>query len=546
MGSTQIEEIILKVSIDDSRAHTQMKRLGNETAKTSKKTAGLTSNFKKIGGVIAALGLTKLAQGAFQVSLQYDKINQSLKTVTGSQMRANAEFKFLNTLADDLGVSVPSIAEGYTKLFASMKGAGIATSVTRELTTGMAELSTAMSLTASDTGGINRALSQIAAKGKVSSEELQQLAERGVDAFGLASRAIGVSTKELSKMLEQGKIISSDFLPKFGAQLRKEFGGAAKDAATSAQANINRLSNEWNRALSEMGTATHKFIPVLTSLVKGFNNTTEAVQETASGFNLWIDELLGIEDGSGRANRAAIELGRTRKLQAEEMKKNAKIIADEKAELDKLNATMKKLSSLNQLGAGFINASSLEEMRDNLKLTKSEFEALRPAILDALSKNVDMSTLSEQVKRFVVAFKEELNTIQKSPAEALKGPLDGLINSGLKLKNALNMKKELGLSQKEFEKIGVNALDQASSSKLSTEQLKKQVNLLREMGVLTEDDKKREVTLPELKGTAFEAGSSAATEFLKQSELDVTRNDMLNKIVRNTEKSSKSNIIVKR
>jgi tape measure domain-containing protein len=547
MGTKQIEEIILKVSIDDSRATSNISRYDSVAKKATITNNSLSQSFGSLKGIIAALGLAKLGKEAFDIAVQYDKIHQSLKTVTGSQSAANAEFEFLNKLADDLGVTLPSIAEGYTKLFASLQGAGIARNIARELTQGVAELSTAMGLAESDTSGITRALAQMASKGKISSEELQQLAERGVDSFGIASRAIGVTTKELSKMLEQGEVISSEFLPKFGDQLRKEFGGAAKEASESAQANINRLKNEWARALDDMGGAITKFVPVLTSLLRGFNEVVEAVDETARGFNIWIGELFGIAEATDISIEKDLALARAKRKAAAEAKRNAQEVAKEKAEIEKLNKAYEALSAIGQIGRDFILAEDLEKIRDDLKLTTLEFEKLSPAILDALSKGADTKTIKETLKSTISAFKQELNKVvdPKEQKESFKGAFDGLINSALELKNALNMKDVLGLNEKEFEKIGKRALAAAASSGQSTKQLREQVNLLRRLGTFDEKKKAKDLIMPELKGTTFEAGTAAATEFLEKNKVDMERNELLTKIEKNTKNNNKTTIVAK-
>ena len=55
-----------------------------------------------------------------------------------------------------------------------------------------------------------------------------------------AARAVGVTTKELTKMLEQGKLLSEDFLPKFARQLRKDIPLSA-EALNSVNASFGRL-----------------------------------------------------------------------------------------------------------------------------------------------------------------------------------------------------------------------------------------------------------------------------------------------------------------
>ena len=331
--SKKIEEIILKVSVDDSGAVTKLNKYSSVTEKADQNTRNLSGSSLKLKAALAGLAFTALKVGkeASQVALKYDKINNSLKTVTGSASQANEEMKFLDELSNNLGVSVTSLAGDYTKLFGSIKGAGLGKEVTRELATGIAELSTAMGLAESDTAGITRAIAQIGAKGKLSTEELLQLGERGVDAFGIASRAIGVTTKELSKMLEKGEIISEEFLPKFAQQMRKEFADPAKEASNSAQANINRLKNEWERSIQGMGDAILKFVPILTKGIQMVNGFFSSINEVVGEANLFANALVGVEDsGDNSLARKYIEMGKRNRQIRKDKEEETKIIEKQK------------------------------------------------------------------------------------------------------------------------------------------------------------------------------------------------------------------------
>lgn len=99
----------------------------------------------------------------------------------------------------------------------------------------------------SDQVGALLAIQQMMSKGTVQAEELRgQLGERLPGAFQIAARSMGVTTAELGKMLESGKVLADDFLPKFAAQLEKTFGASAEKAANSLQAQLNRMDNAWN------------------------------------------------------------------------------------------------------------------------------------------------------------------------------------------------------------------------------------------------------------------------------------------------------------
>ena len=102
----QIEEIILKITVDDRGARKKLPKFAKQAKKADKSTKGFSSSLKGLKGAIIALGLVKLAGEALEVAKRFDKIDNSLRTVTNSQAEANREFKFLNEISDDLGISL--------------------------------------------------------------------------------------------------------------------------------------------------------------------------------------------------------------------------------------------------------------------------------------------------------------------------------------------------------------------------------------------------------------------------------------------------------
>jgi hypothetical protein len=182
-------------------------------------------------------------------------------------------------------------------------------------------------------------------------------------------------------------------------------------------------------------------------------------------------------------------------------------------------------------------------MAEKLKLTKSELKSLGPIILQALGKGADLQTVEDQVISIVKHFKNELNTIQPL-IEDLSTPFDAVLKKATQLQEAMDMSKVLGLNKKEFDKIKGTLID-AINKGVSIDQIKAKIAGLRDVGFFDEEQKKVEQELPKLTGTTVEAGTAAATEFLKQSELDVTRNDMLAKLVKQGDSQKQIKVITK-
>jgi hypothetical protein len=91
-------------------------------------------------------------------------------------------------------------------------------------------------------------------KGKVQAEELRgQIGERIPGAFAIAARAMNMTTAELDKFMQDGKLISEDFLPKFAEEMEKTFGEDAKKNAHGLTQEINRMSSAWTNLVASIG-----------------------------------------------------------------------------------------------------------------------------------------------------------------------------------------------------------------------------------------------------------------------------------------------------
>ena len=130
----------------------------------------------------------------------------------------------------------------FTRLKASVVGAGFTTEDTIKVFKGMGA---AILATGGKTHDLNSALiaaSQVFSKGKVSAEELrQQIGERLPGAFTTFANAMGISTKELDKMLERGEVRLDNFIV-FSEDLFKKYEKISETLATSPEKAGQRLA----------------------------------------------------------------------------------------------------------------------------------------------------------------------------------------------------------------------------------------------------------------------------------------------------------------
>lgn len=216
---------------------------GSASATTSVR--GLGSAFGGLQGVIAALGLGGIVQQLHQTGMAAEKLRNSFEVATGGATNGANALAFVRGEANRLGLDLQSTAEAFLKLSASAKGTNLEGQKAQQIFTSVATAGRALGLSADEMNGALTAVSQMISKSTVQSEELRgQLGERLPGAFQIAARAMGVSTSELGKMLEQGQVISDEFLPKFAAELQKTF-PAGEKAVSGLTAETSRLKTAW-------------------------------------------------------------------------------------------------------------------------------------------------------------------------------------------------------------------------------------------------------------------------------------------------------------
>jgi len=144
-------------------------------------------------------------------------------------------------------------------------------------------------------------------KGKLSTEELMQLAERVPIIFSTAAESMGVGTQELYKLIETGTIQSVDFAPEVVSQWREY---VRDTGMLEAAINTSRV------AMSRFGTTFKE--NVLDAFDAGadgglasfFNNMTALLEDAAPTFRV-IGKVFGeVVDAVGWILRALYQIAR--------------------------------------------------------------------------------------------------------------------------------------------------------------------------------------------------------------------------------------------
>lgn len=222
--------------------------LVNVTAKTVAFGLGLKNLFK-IGSFVFGK-ISDVVSGFKSIILD---VGQNIDTYINTRnletqfINAGISLQFARDKANELAISLEDISNAsglYSSLISELgdvSGQNVATGILEGLSNaGLGTEQTKQAITA---------LSQIASKGVVSMEELrQQLGEAMPQAMQIASRSMGLTTRQFGELVSSGNLLATEFLPAFQAELQKSILPVEKLESTSI-----RLKNSFTELQSEIG-----------------------------------------------------------------------------------------------------------------------------------------------------------------------------------------------------------------------------------------------------------------------------------------------------
>ncbi len=226
-------------------------KAGDATKKQETHLNTLNDTASKSNNTFSNLGKTMLALFAVDKLIDYskqlvtlmgdtDKYRIALQNVSASQKEYEKSIAFLSKLSSDYGQNVNLLTQSYTSFIASSKSSNLSLEARQKIYESIIKAGSSLKLSNEGIEGSLRAVSQMFSKGNVSAEELRgQLGERLPGAFGIMAKSMGVSEKQLNKMLEQGEVLAKDVLPKFAEELEKLYGD-------KAQSNLKTIGGAWN------------------------------------------------------------------------------------------------------------------------------------------------------------------------------------------------------------------------------------------------------------------------------------------------------------
>ena len=383
--ATNVGNLEFVLSLDDS----PLKR-GSRSAKSVLK--GLDGAFAKMANIsLASSGIATFGRKLYEFGSTFvnaaadlEKLTQGLTAVAGSSREADEQLDRLRQVAKLPGLGLEEAVEGSINLQAvglsSQQAEAALMSFGNALATvgkGKAELD-----------GVILALTQMAAKGKISAEEINQIGERVPQIRAVMLEAFGTAVpQEIEKMGITADAFIDTVTAKLGA-LPSVAGGASNafenlaDATRGFQAQLGEL------ILPEVTSMVNALAGTFETLSESMNTPSEQIRDIASDFeeakDKFDDQSKSIKDLTEEYNSLKEQLSKVNPGTEEARRLNTR-----------LQGTITNLISLVPQLAGKLDleTSSFKDLNTtiatNLELRRSMLTAEFVTGLDRFTQQVD-------------------------------------------------------------------------------------------------------------------------------------------------------------
>jgi tape measure domain-containing protein len=364
-------------------------QISNATSNASRQTGILGNSLKQVGTAIAGYfsvqALVSFTKQLVETTIKFEALNKAIQFTSGSISAGLANFKFLEETAKQLGLPLEAAAEGFKSMSAAANRAGITFKDQQKMFLDLSKGMAALSLTAQDASLVFFGFGQLMSKTKVSAQELyHQIGERLPIAMQAAQIAaakvtgqVKVTSAILIKLVEDGKLMSSEFAPAFTDAIAQIAGESAK--IDTLGKNFTRLGNAWDEMLVAMGNSTSGFwygttkifektVSALASLFAGTSKEVSDVQ--AGAFKTTYDQY-------ENASKAALDLAIIQKEAELNVANTAKKAAD-----DAEKAASESLGTIGKIG------KFISDMNPSVAIADLLFQKVADSPIDVLAKNL--------------------------------------------------------------------------------------------------------------------------------------------------------------
>lgn len=269
-----LQDLIVDLKLNASQ-------FASELSASMRQWEGFSASMAKTGAIMTAavtLPLVGVAKAAMDMGSQLSQAEIGFATMLGS---AEAAGEFLEELKA-FAAKTPFEFKDLVPAARRMMALGFATEEVIPMMRALGNAAAGLGGGAPLIDRLTLALGQMRAKGKVSAEEMRQLAEAGIPAWEMLAKAAGKSVGEIMKAAQQGQLSAAQAIPTLIEGMTAKFGGLMENFNKTAMGQFSNVKDKLGFALADIGKS---LLPLASLLIEKFAMpAAEALRQVAEWF----------------------------------------------------------------------------------------------------------------------------------------------------------------------------------------------------------------------------------------------------------------------
>jgi tape measure domain-containing protein len=207
------------------------------------------------------LPIVGLGKAALDMATTLQTAELGFTTMLGSSRAAGEHLEQLKSFA----ATTPFEFVDLVKASQRMQALGFAAEEVIPNLTAIGNAAAGMGGSADLINRLTLALGQMRAKGKVSGEEMRQLAEAGIPAWEILAKAAGKSIQETMEMGRKGMLQAETAIPALIAGIQGKFGGLMESFSSTVMGRLSNLKDEIGFIMGDIGQS---LLPILNEILE--------------------------------------------------------------------------------------------------------------------------------------------------------------------------------------------------------------------------------------------------------------------------------------
>lgn len=301
MGTVASLQVVVGAKIDGLRKEIDSAQKILKQKFGSKGLGISESSLEVLGGF--GVAIAGIGAAAVKAAADMEQTRKAFTTLLKDATLAKDFLAELETFAANTPFELPGLLQASKK----MLGFGFTANQVIPILTAVGDSAAALGMGQEGIDRLTIAIGQMQAKGKVSAEEMLQLAEAGVPAWQMLADAMGTSIPQAMKMAEKGTIDSATGIQAIISGMNSKFGGMMQEQSSTINGMLSNMKDSFGQTMVVVGDEITEGLDLKPALKEAQDDLSDfAAKVKSNGIAEAIRDTVPPEAGATIAAFAAV------------------------------------------------------------------------------------------------------------------------------------------------------------------------------------------------------------------------------------------------